>query len=197
MSDVTDLHIYVHSMVQSHYWIPDQIVKEEDNQEKDVLLTVLCGLFCTAGFKEQIYDVYRYLPPATQVVLISATLPHEILEMTNKFMTDPIRILVKRWVSFLGENRNSELVQPCAVHSINWFKCTESLMFLLTIPERLQMCLHPVFQQGLIYLPDLSSSVCCCSAWLPPHPPSGIAVSPCGNPSFTLTQFLGSHRGFF
>ncbi|KTF95476.1 hypothetical protein cypCar_00039053 [Cyprinus carpio] len=50
------------------------------------------------GFKEQIYDVYRYLPPATQVCLISATLPHEILEMTNKFMTDPIRILVKRRV---------------------------------------------------------------------------------------------------
>ena len=48
------------------------------------------------GFKEQIYDVYRYLPPATQVVLLSATLPHEILEMTSKFMTDPIRILVKR-----------------------------------------------------------------------------------------------------
>ena len=53
------------------------------------------NLLCL-GFKEQIYDVYRYLPPATQVVLISATLPHEILEMTNKFMTDPIRILVKR-----------------------------------------------------------------------------------------------------
>jgi ATP-dependent RNA helicase len=50
------------------------------------------------GFKEQIYDIYRYLPPATQVVLLSATLPHEILEMTTKFMTDPIRILVKRCV---------------------------------------------------------------------------------------------------
>jgi ATP-dependent RNA helicase len=48
------------------------------------------------GFKDQIYDLYRYLPPELQVVLISATLPHEILEMTNKFMTDPIRILVKR-----------------------------------------------------------------------------------------------------
>jgi len=48
------------------------------------------------GFKEQIYDVYRFLPPGTQVVLLSATLPHEILEMTSKFMTDPIRILVKR-----------------------------------------------------------------------------------------------------
>lgn len=48
------------------------------------------------GFKEQIYDVYRYLPPETQVVLVSATLPMDVLEMTNKFMTDPIRILVKR-----------------------------------------------------------------------------------------------------
>jgi ribosomal protein L37E len=48
------------------------------------------------GFKEQIYDIYRYLPPETQVVLVSATLPHEVLEMTHKFMTDPVRILVKR-----------------------------------------------------------------------------------------------------
>ncbi|CAM8938220.1 unnamed protein product [Rhodiola kirilowii] len=48
------------------------------------------------GFKDQIYDVYRYLPPELQVCLISATLPNEILEITNKFMTDPIRILVKR-----------------------------------------------------------------------------------------------------
>jgi ATP-dependent RNA helicase len=48
------------------------------------------------GFKEQIYDVYRYLPPETQVVLVSATLPAEVLEMTSKFMTDPMRILVKR-----------------------------------------------------------------------------------------------------
>eukprot|EP00164_Ancoracysta_twista_P002522 GFYU01003360.1.p1 GENE.GFYU01003360.1~~GFYU01003360.1.p1 ORF type:complete len:410 (-),score=138.66 GFYU01003360.1:247-1476(-) len=48
------------------------------------------------GFKEQISDVYRYLPPATQVVIVSATLPNEILQMTKKFMHDPIRILVKR-----------------------------------------------------------------------------------------------------
>lgn len=48
------------------------------------------------GFKDQIYDVYRYLPPELQVVLVSATLPNEILEITSKFMTDPVRILVKR-----------------------------------------------------------------------------------------------------
>ena len=60
------------------------------------LLSVFNNSLFVTGFKEQIYDVYRYLPPATQVVLFSATLPHEILEMTEKFMTDPIRILVKR-----------------------------------------------------------------------------------------------------
>jgi len=44
----------------------------------------------------QIYDIYRHLPPQSQVVLVSATLPVEVLEMTRKFMNDPVRILVKR-----------------------------------------------------------------------------------------------------
>ncbi len=48
------------------------------------------------GFKNQVYDIYRYLPYQTQTVVISATLPQDILEMTNKFMTNPIKILVKR-----------------------------------------------------------------------------------------------------
>ena len=48
------------------------------------------------GFKEQIYDIYRYLPERVQVVLVSATLPPEVLELTHKFMTDPVRILVRR-----------------------------------------------------------------------------------------------------
>lgn len=48
------------------------------------------------GFKEQIYDIYRYLPPSTQVVLISATMPQEVLDMTKKFMNLPVKILVKR-----------------------------------------------------------------------------------------------------
>ena len=50
----------------------------------------------TGGFKEQIYEIYRYLPPALQCVVVSATLPQEILEMTNKFMNNPVKILVKR-----------------------------------------------------------------------------------------------------
>ncbi|KAJ8747824.1 hypothetical protein K2173_012413 [Erythroxylum novogranatense] len=61
------------------------------------------------GFKDQIYDVYRYLPPELQVVLISATLPNEILEMTTKFMSDPVKILVKRDELTLEESNNFSL----------------------------------------------------------------------------------------
>ena len=43
-----------------------------------------------------ICNLYYMLFFLLQVVLISATLPNEILEITSKFMTDPVRILVKR-----------------------------------------------------------------------------------------------------
>lgn len=48
------------------------------------------------GFKEQIYDVFKNLPGNVQVVLLSATMPPEVLEVTKSFMRDPIRILVKK-----------------------------------------------------------------------------------------------------
>lgn len=48
------------------------------------------------GFKDQVYDIYRFLPYDVQCVVVSATLPQEILDMTKKFMNDPIKILVKR-----------------------------------------------------------------------------------------------------
>jgi len=48
------------------------------------------------GFKDQIYDVFKFLPETVRVALFSATMPLEILEITSRFMQDPIRILVKR-----------------------------------------------------------------------------------------------------
>eukprot|EP00013_Stygamoeba_regulata_P017263 CAMPEP_0177683326 /NCGR_PEP_ID=MMETSP0447-20121125/31746_1 /TAXON_ID=0 /ORGANISM="Stygamoeba regulata, Strain BSH-02190019" /LENGTH=404 /DNA_ID=CAMNT_0019192915 /DNA_START=44 /DNA_END=1258 /DNA_ORIENTATION=- len=48
------------------------------------------------GFKDQIYDIFTVLPPSVQVGLFSATMPTDALEITNRFMNNPIRILVKR-----------------------------------------------------------------------------------------------------
>ncbi|KAF6093490.1 eukaryotic translation initiation factor 4A3 [Phyllostomus discolor] len=84
-----------------------RLLKEEDmtkvefetSEEVDVTPT-----FDTMGLREDLLrGIYAYgfeKPSAIQQraikQIINATLPHEILEMTNKFMTDPIRILVKR-----------------------------------------------------------------------------------------------------
>merc|ERR1711981_347290 len=35
-------------------------------------------------------------PPSVQVALFSATMPPDILDLTSKFMRDPVRILVKK-----------------------------------------------------------------------------------------------------
>jgi len=48
------------------------------------------------GFKDQIYDIFKCLPPNVQVCLFSATMPPEILDLTGKFMRDAVRILVKK-----------------------------------------------------------------------------------------------------
>ena len=49
-----------------------------------------------AGFKDQIYDIFRFMPKEAQVALFSATLGEDALEITEKFMRDPVRVLVKR-----------------------------------------------------------------------------------------------------
>jgi len=48
------------------------------------------------GFKDQIYDVFQCLPSTVQVGLFSATMPPDALEITEKFMNNPLRILVKQ-----------------------------------------------------------------------------------------------------
>ncbi|EGD75748.1 eIF-4a [Salpingoeca rosetta] len=48
------------------------------------------------GFTDQIYDIFQTLPKDVQVILISATMPDDVLEVTKRFMRDPIRILVKK-----------------------------------------------------------------------------------------------------
>jgi translation initiation factor 4A len=48
------------------------------------------------GFKDQIYEVFKAMPQDVQVVLLSATMPGEVLEVTTRFMRDAVRILVKK-----------------------------------------------------------------------------------------------------
>ena len=49
----------------------------------------------SAGFNEQIYNIFQQLNTNVQVCLFSATMPPELHSLSDKFMRDPVRILVK------------------------------------------------------------------------------------------------------
>jgi len=63
-------------------------------------LKVLCldeaDEMLTEGFLEQVQQLFRTVPQAAQVCVFSATLPLEVMETTQRFMRDPVRVLVKR-----------------------------------------------------------------------------------------------------
>ncbi|ODV96619.1 hypothetical protein PACTADRAFT_54479 [Pachysolen tannophilus NRRL Y-2460] len=77
----------VYDMIDRGYFRTDKI-KMFILDEADEMLS--------SGFTEQIYNIFRLLPPTTQVVLLSATMPQDVLEVTTKFMRNPVRILVKK-----------------------------------------------------------------------------------------------------
>ncbi|MFY7729661.1 MAG: DEAD/DEAH box helicase [Flavobacterium sp.] len=47
------------------------------------------------GFKEQMYDIFKFLNDNVQVALFSATMPEEMLTLSDKFMRDPVKIVMK------------------------------------------------------------------------------------------------------
>jgi translation initiation factor 4A len=48
------------------------------------------------GFLDSIKQVISFIPESCQIALFSATMPKEILDITSKFMNDPVKILVKK-----------------------------------------------------------------------------------------------------
>merc|ERR1712137_650514 len=75
----------------------DMITRKVINP-RDIKIFVLdeADEMLSRGFKDQIYDIFRTLPGNIQVVLLSATMPEEVLDVTKRFMRDPITILVKK-----------------------------------------------------------------------------------------------------
>jgi len=49
----------------------------------------------SSGFKDQIYNIFKYLSDNIQIALFSATMPPILYNLTEKFMRNPIKITVK------------------------------------------------------------------------------------------------------
>ena len=47
------------------------------------------------GFKDQIYNIFQFLNENVQVALFSATMPSEVIELSKKFLRNPVHVTMK------------------------------------------------------------------------------------------------------
>lgn len=94
--DVEEMHkTPPHVIVGTPGRVYDMIRRRHINAKK-LKLVILdeADEMLSRGFKDQVYNIFQYLNKDIQIALFSATLPPEVLPITDKIMRNPIRITV-------------------------------------------------------------------------------------------------------
>ena len=89
------------------------------------------------GFKDQIYNIFQHLDESIQVALFSATLPEDIMTLTEKFMRNPVKITIK------NENLNLECIKQhfVAVQDDNMkFNTLKNLFSVISVSQCIIYC---------------------------------------------------------
>lgn len=65
---------------------------------RDVICLVLdeADVMLDDGFKEQVYNILQEIPTDTQVLLVSATLNKQTMEISTRFLRNPLKILLEQ-----------------------------------------------------------------------------------------------------
>jgi len=74
-------------MINRKYLITEQISRLVFDEADEIL---------SYGFKETIHNIVKFIPKTSQISLFSATLPDEVLEISELFMDNPEKILLKK-----------------------------------------------------------------------------------------------------
>ena len=74
-------------MIERHY-LSTRVIKLLVVDEADEMLST--------SFQIQIKSIIQMIPKSTQICLFSATMPIEVVDLTKKFMDNPLNILVKK-----------------------------------------------------------------------------------------------------
>ena len=91
----------------------------------------------SSGFKEQIYNIFQYLSSSTQVCLFSASMPQEVETLTEKFMNEPEKILVK---SELLTLEGIEQYHVALDNDGDKFDCLKDLYGSLSVSQSIIYC---------------------------------------------------------
>jgi translation initiation factor 4A len=73
------------------------MIRRRNINARNIKLLVLdeADEMLSSGFKDQIYNIFQHLSNNVQVCLFSATMPQELHVLSEKFMRNPVKILVQ------------------------------------------------------------------------------------------------------
>jgi len=73
------------------------MIKRRALNTREVRICVLdeADEMLSIGFKDQIYNIFQQLPSNVQIALFSATMPPAIMQLTTRFMRDPVSITMQ------------------------------------------------------------------------------------------------------
>ena len=113
----------------------------------------------SSGFKENIYNIFQYLNSSVQVALFSATMPDEVLKLTENFMRNPVKIVMK------AEELNLECIQQFYIALPNDHSKYETIkdLFSTLIVSQCIIYVNSVGRVIDLYnaMTDEGFSVCC------------------------------------
>ena len=140
----------VYDMIRRKY-LNTQYVKLFVLDEADEMLS--------QGFKDQIYNIFQFFNSNIQVALFSATLPKDILELTDKFMRNPERITME------AEELNLKCIKQyfVALNSDNdKYETLKDLFSVITLSQCIIYC-NSVRRVSDLYaaMTEEGFSVCC------------------------------------
>ena len=95
--DANDLRSNVPHIIIGSVGRVCDMIRRKHIRTKDIKLFVLdeADEMLSGGFIENIYQVFHTMNSDIQVAIFSATMPNEMLELTNRFMRNPVRITLE------------------------------------------------------------------------------------------------------
>jgi translation initiation factor 4A len=136
-TDIDAFREGIHVMIGTPGRVYDLLTRNViDGKTIKVLIIDEADVMLDRGFKEQLYNILLKLSDDMQICLFSATLNDETLELTKRFMIEPVQILVKK---------DDVAVEGIKQHYINIDKEEFKLEVLLDIYEHLAITQSIIF----------------------------------------------------
>lgn len=115
------------------------MIRRKYLQMRDIRIMVLdeADEMLSQGFKDQIYNIFQALGKDAQIAVFSATMPDSMLDMTKRFMRDPVHI------SIPVEQLNLECIKQYYVALRNdymKFETLKDLFSLISISQCIIYC---------------------------------------------------------